>query len=378
MMQVRAGLLCALWLVTSARPAFAQGQEGWQVSVDFLVVATHGHDVHFGDVFTETQRLTGPVSDIRFDYGVTYNPVVPEMKRDQSLLVAVGYRGDRWGAGARGWRVATGGALDGRALSPPLTATTSTVVGIRFWDHSLIPVTDLRQSSTFSPVPYYAENSLENLRVEGYVERRWIADSSLNVGIRLGAAFASVENLRSEGQSMTTFIVESGGGITTTTTNDITIDAESEATMKLAGPLVAVTGDSTFGRLRVEWLAGSAVLLGNAETTGTWIDVDDFAETTAGPGGSSTRFEFLRGVIPVERESRVLVPTIDLQVKASVRVTRSFGLGAGLLSSSWFGLPAAPSFSVPGAWTDIEGTGWKDHERNVGFTAISAFATVGF
>lgn len=377
-MQVRAGLLCALGVVTCAGPVFAQAQQGWQVSVDFLMVATQGHDVHFGDVFTETQRLTGPVADLRFDYGVTYDPIVPKMERDQSLLVAVAYRGARWGAGARGWRVATSGDVDGRAVSPPPTSNSSTVAGLRFWDHSLIPVTDLRQSSTFSPVPYYADNSLENLRIEGYVERRWITDSTLNVGIRLGAAFASLENLRSEGQSMTTFIVETGGGLTTTTTNDITIDAESEATMNLAGPLVAVAGDSTFGRLRVEWLAGSAVLLGNAETSGTWIDIDDFAETTVGPGGSSSRFEFLRGVLPVEREMRVVVPTIDLQVKASVRLTRTFGLGAGVFSSSWFGLPAAPSFTVPGAWTDIEGTGWKDQERNVGFTAISAFASVGF
>ena len=168
------------------------------------------------------------------------------------------------------------------------------------------------------------------------------------------------------------------GGSTSTLMNDITLEGESEAQATLVGPMVALAGESTFRRLRIDWLAGQSVLLGNTETSGTWTDIDDITETIVGPGGTTTRFELLRGVIPMEREARAFVPVLDLQVKASVRVTRAFGLGVGLFSSTWFGLPSAPAFTVPGAWTDVEGTGWKDQERNVSFTAGSAFVTVGF
>jgi len=41
-------------------------------------------------------------------------------------------------------------------------------------------------------------------------------------------------------------------------------------------------------------------------------------------------------------------------------------------------VPMAPAMSVPGNWTDVEGTGWRSQPRDLTFFAYSVFAAVGF
>jgi hypothetical protein len=73
-----------------------------------------------------------------------------------------------------------------------------------------------------------------------------------------------------------------------------------------------------------------------------------------------------------------VVPVIELQVRAGVRVARRVHVGGGLFSSTWLNLPVAPAFVVPDDWTDIQGTGWRAQTRNVSFTGFTIFAAVGF
>lgn len=380
MTRVRVGVLSVLALLAGASSVHAQAaQEGWQVSVDFLIIATRGNDVHVGDVFTESLRATGTIAQATIDYGVTYDPIVTRMKTDQSVLIDAAYRGARWGGGVRGWRVLTdAGTVEGSATSPAPTSTTESTRGIRFWDHSLLPVTNLQQASGISPVGYHAQNSLENLRIEAYVERRWNPSSDIHLATRFGVAHARLENTRSEGQTMNTFIVDTIGGSTTTTRNNIAIDSESELTANLTGPLVALGGDSTFRRVKVDWLVTQATLIGTADTSGEWTDIDDITDVTVSGSLTSTARTLLRGSLPVSRDVRGLVPTLDLQVKVSMRATRMVSVGAGFFSSTWFGMPMAPAFSVPGEWTDISGTGWRDQTRDVTFQAFSVFVGFGF
>ena len=41
-------------------------------------------------------------------------------------------------------------------------------------------------------------------------------------------------------------------------------------------------------------------------------------------------------------------------------------------------MPVAPAFSIPGDWTDVEGTGWRDQTRDLTFLGYSAFVSFGF
>lgn len=377
MRRVRVGLLAVL-LLTASRSAHAQiGQEGWDVSIDFLQIATRGNDVHVGDVFTERQVFLGTETDQRLDYGVTYEPIVTTMDDNRSVMLAAVFRGPRWGGGARGWRSAAEGSVEGSERSPSPTASSVAVTGIRMWDNSIVPVGNILEPSGFSPLTFHASNSLETLRLDVFVERLWIRSSDLNVAARFGMAHARVENVRTEGQTQRAYFEDFELGEILVFENDVTLEGTSEATMSLTGPALALAGDATAGRLRIDWLIGQSVLLGTAETSGEWIDVDDIRETLlADPPQVS--FELLNGRIEKEQDDRALVPVLDLQVKASVAVNPVLRLGAGIFSSTWFDLPVAPAFSVPDDWTDVQGTAWRQQTRNITFTALSVFAGFGF
>jgi hypothetical protein len=367
-----------------ATSASAQGTNtGWQLSLDPLYVMTRGNDVHAGDVFTESQipsttvTNTGPgvtVTNSRLDYGVTYDPIVTDMRSEFGVLVSAGYRGARWGFGGRGWRVETSAAVDGSGESP----SEESLTGVRMWDHSALPVVNRFTPSGYAPFTFYAENRLEHLRIDGYAERRWIASGNVNVGIRLGAAYAQFRNRRREGNAETAAYQDIFGSTVITGQNSITLDADSESTADMFGPSVGIAGDSTHGAVRIEWLVSPGVLFGTAETSGEWVDIDNISEVETSPGLRDNRTIRLEGVIPVERDVRVAVPALDLHVKASVAVAKGVRIGGGLFTSSWFGMPVAPAFSIPGEWTDVEGTGWRDQTRDLTFLAYSAFVSFGF
>jgi hypothetical protein len=372
--------LSVLWVLVMASAGSAQAQAtegGWQVSVDFLSIVTRGNDVHVGDVYTEHQTVSGTATNARLDYGVNYEPILTEMKTDQTGMISAGYRGPSWGFGARAWRVETEAAVEGQASSQAPTATSNSITGVRLWDNSVIPVNNATHPSGLSPVTFHAENALEHLRIEAYVERVWVSGPGLNVATRFGLARAHIENTRSEGQTQRAFLQEAGPGTLSTLTNNVTLNSESEATMNLTGPMVAVAGDSTFGRVRIDWLVDQSILLGTAETSGTWTDVDDITEVIV---TGSTRLEtttFLNGAVPTSNEERAAVPVLDLQIKASFLVTKNFSVGGGVFSSTLFGLPVAPAFSIPGEWTDVAGTGWRQQTRDItfgGFTLSAGFA----
>ena len=379
MTRVRVGLLCAL-VAASAGSAHAQGAQGesWYVAVDYLNVSTRGNDVHVGDVFTEHQTVSGTVSQTRLDYGVTFDPIVTKMSTDHSVMLSGGIRGPRWGFGIRGWRaVADGDATGSRSTTAP-TATSQFVTGIRLWDNSIIPVTDQQDPSGISPVTFHADNRLEHLQVEVFGERRWTAAENFNLAARFGFARARTENTRSEGQTQHAFIVDTVAGGTSTLNNNITIDSESETKMNLTGPMLAIAGDTAFKRVRLDWLVSHAVLFGTAETTGTWTDIDNINEVTVTGGVQTVTTTVLDGVLPREQDERAVVPTLDLQLKASVRVVKGVSIGGGVFSSTSFGQPVAPTFVVPDAWTDVQGTGWRSQKRDITYAGWSIFAGFGF
>ncbi len=383
MKRARIGLLCVCAMTMLPVTSWGQATDGWQVSIDALYVLTRGNDVHAGDVFTEsldeqtTVTPTGPgttITDTRVDYGVVYDPIVTRMRDKGGVLLSVTYRGRAWGAGVRGWQVTTDGSASGSETSPSV----SDLTGIRMWDHSSLPVVNRLTASGYSPVAYYAENELRTRRIDGFIERRFVATDNLNISFRAGAAHGRLENRRAEGHSETAAYQDVIGTNVLTGLNDITLDADSESEGNLFGPMFGLAGDATYGRWRLEWAALPAVLLGTAATSGEWIDIDDITEVEVEPGFSDTRTIRLEGVIPMEEDVRVAVPVLDLHAKVSVSVARGLRVGAGILSSSWFGAPVAPAFSIPGEWTDVEGTGWRLQTRDLTFFSYSVFASLGF
>lgn len=381
MRQVRVGLLCVLAAI-AARSAHAQTRQEpqWSITAEFLNVAIRGNDVHVGDVFTEHQNVTGTASQSRLDYGVTFDPIVTSLPADYSAMVTAAYRGAQWQFGGRWWRAAGEDDVSGSRSTTPPTASSQYVTGIRLWENSLLPVSNQQDPSGISPVTFHADNQLELMVLDGYAGLSWIKGPRLNLAARFGLTHAEMSNTRSEGQTMRAFVVQSAGpGATTTVANNITIDSESETTASLTGPLLALAGDSTISRVRIEWLVGHSMMVGTAETSGTWTDVDTINQVTVVSGGGVTSAStVLHGVIPSNQDDRAVVPVIELQVRGSVRLARYLSVGAGVFSSTWFGLPVASAFVVPDDWTDLQGTGWRLQTRDVTFTGFSIFAAFGF
>jgi hypothetical protein len=380
MRRARTGLLCVC-VLSLTRLAAAQTTPpapAWHVSADVLNVLTRGNDVHVGDVFTESQRDGGTATNSTFDYGVTYDPIVTRMDNTIDVLIEAGWRGARWGVGARGWHVNTSGEAGDTASSPTPTATFSAVTGIRMWDHSDIPVINQFHPSGFSPVTYHAENGLEHLRIDIFAERNWISSPGLNVAMRVGLAHGRLDNTRAEGHGQTAHVTTVSAGATTVFDNIITLEGTSESTMHLTGPSFGISGAATHGRFRVDWLVSPAALIGTANLSGEWIDTDNITQVTTTATPQVTTTDRLRGTIPFELEQRTVVPVLDLQAKASYRVAGALRVGAGLFSSSWFGAPVAPMLSIPGNWTDVEGTGWREQTKDLSFIAYSVFAAWGF
>jgi len=380
MTRARIGLL-SMCVLAAAGSAAAQGKsQGWDVSVDALNVLTRGNDVHAGDIFTESQTASGTALNSRLDYGVTYDPIVTRMNDGISGLIAASYHSSTWGFGGRGWRVVTNGGMSGSARTAAPTASTGSITGVRMWDQSLVPVENDFESSGFSPVTYHASNRLRNTRVDGFAERRWISTSSLHVGLRFGLAYARFENSRSEGHEESAAFADTTTlpGSTIYFTNDITIEMDTKATMDLAGPSFGLAGDASYRRLRVDWLVNPAVMFGTAKTTGSWIDTDNISQVTTTGSNSVPSTDLLHGVIPIDLEERSVIPSLDLQLKASVRVAGPFRVGVGLFTSSWFNVPMAPAMSVPGRWTDLDGTGWRNESRDLTFLSYSGFVALGF
>lgn len=378
MIRVRVGLMCVLVAAVASSAHAQTAQDPWSVTVEYLSIDTRGNDVHVGDVFTEHQTLSGTATSNRLDYGVTYDPIRTNLERNQSGMVTAAYRRQRWQFGGRWWRVAPEAETTGSRSTTPATASSQFVTGIRMWENSQVPVINQQHPSGISPVTFRASNQLEHMVIDGYAALNWIQETNLNVAIRLGAAYAQSENTRSEGQTMRAFVTQTGPGITTTLENNITIGSESESTNRLLGPMLALAGDTTLGRVRIEWLAGHSLMIGTAATSGTWTDIDNIREVTVTSSAITETLTVLDGVIPVENEERPVVPVIELQVRAGVRVARRVHVGGGLFSSTWLNLPVAPAFVVPDDWTDIQGTGWRAQTRNVSFTGFTIFAAVGF
>jgi hypothetical protein len=283
-----------------------------------------------------------------------------------------------WGGGLRAWRSRSTAAVSGADQTAASTPSSDFLTGIRMWDNSVIPVENFTQPSGISPVTFHAENELTTVRVDGFLERLVVRSRGLNVAARFGATHTRVENTRSEGQTQVAYIPEVNGGSITTFTNNIRLDSESEATMSLTGPMLALAGDSTIGRLRIDWLISHAAFFGTAETSGQWTDVDNITEVTTTGAGTVTTTSLLNGVLRKTQEDRALVPVVELQFKGSVHVAGALRIGAGVFASSWFNLPVAPAFSIPDDWTDVQGTAWRQQTRDVTFAGYSVFALLAF
>jgi hypothetical protein len=325
------------------------------------------------------------------DYGTRFRRIDMRVGNNQALSLSAGYRRGGWGLSFRRWSTEEETSFQERITSSPERVTSGTmastqsqtVQGCRMWDNTQPPVVNMRDASGFSPVDCYARNALDTSKMDIMVERAWIESPGLQAVVRIGAATGRVEHRRQEGQEQNAFLELPGlqgpfGTPFDRLTNRITLESTGAATGRFVGPSVELAGRFGFGRLQADWRVNQSVLIGNAELTGEWIDIDRVSIVGRSGNVAFTESDMLEGRYPLSERKQTAIPVLDSEVKVGYRIVEMFSAGVGYFISSWQSVPMASSWSVPGEWTDAAGTHWKRNESNLVFHGVSFFGQVSF
>jgi hypothetical protein len=375
------------------------GQElfgGLSVSLDFLNLTTTGVDTEQVQVFTLHESIvqSGTVTQrtITSDYGGNFRSIDMGIGTNPTFAWSAGYRPGSWGVSVRRWNVDGDTSFSERITSPPERLTLSpvssslsgAVQGCRMWDHSLVPVEDTRDPSGLSPVDCHARNTFRASKMDVMLERVWMDGPPFQALVRIGAAVGRVEHEREEGQEQNAFAAAQIGSppvlgaSVDRFANRITLDSTSEASGWYWGPSIELAGAFTFKRLQVSWRVNQSLLIGDAELTAEWVDIDRISVVGRIGATPVTQSITSEGRYPISEKKRAVIPVLDSHVKAAYRVVGAISGGVGFFVSSWQGVPMASSWSVPGVWTDQAGTHWKENESNPAFYGLSIFGQVGF
>jgi hypothetical protein len=198
-------------------------------------------------------------------------------------------------------------------------------------------------------------------------------------GLKLG----SLSNDREEGQEQRGFEHDYfGAGLHLD--NYITLKSASKADYGLmAGPVVGLQGKMRYKSLGIEGLLNQSLLIGRVRHSGTFTDIDDMWIVTGPVGGPFTpvsQDSYLEGKFKFSKNETVTVPITELKLKFlyDLDIPEKGSIGIGAFASIWWNAPVAPKWSIPGAWTWDEGTGWRLQEHTLTFYGVIAAINIEF
>lgn len=342
-------------------------KKGWSFSLDLMRLGVRGNDVHVGDVFhyTEKGETNGGTDSVK--YGMSYEPIITKMESGFTPRFEAVYAADKGSFAVSAWFFNTNGVAGGYVDTPRWEMDGNSYVfflnGVRMFDQSLVPTTDMREPSGFSPVVYSAGNKLSNFSFELMVTRKLSEGKNLSVDATLGLKLGGLNNVRSEGQKLEAFVFNYFGQ-NKHLWNRIALRSKSGAdTGLLVGPSLGVQGTVVVNTTIITGSLNQAFLFGGADISGNWKDIDDIWIVRGSPWFGiyepvSQAF-YWEGNFPVNEKVRVSIPVTELRMSASRDINKNIALGTGAFVSVWQNVPLAPKWSVPGNWTSIQGTGWK-------------------
>lgn len=360
----------------------SQREKGkWNVQLEPMWMIVKGNDVHIGDIFNYKEVLDGTT----LRYGTTYDSIRLDLKDKLTLRTEITYMMNQWGLGINGWWFNTEVSQEGMISTPPEVVTPTGYIyyekGVRMWDNTIIPVENELFSSSFSPVDYWTRNELEVWTADLYGIKKFVEKDGSHIGMIFGLKLGSLDNNRKEGQKQheycTNCLIDVLGVTVDEWDNHITLESTSKADYGLmVGPVIGFQGKASFQGLYIEGLINQSLLSGKVKQTGLWRDIDDAEYIDGGVPGEL----FLDGRFPFSKNETVLLPITELKLKVVYEVDphRNISIGLGGFTSIWWNAPIAPKWSIPGAWTWDEGTGWRLQEHTLTFYGVMAALNVGF
>lgn len=279
-----------VWLAAGSSQALAQDfTEHVQIRLDMLNLAVSGGDLRIGDIFSFREENRSVPGADGFFYGSEYEPIRALLGKDRPLAWSVRAGSDRWGVRVTRWQSSYEGTVAGRVESSPVEsrfagnsfASSQVVRGVKFWDHSLVPVANFHEKSKLSPVDFYGLNGMTARKTEAVVERRLLGRSRSRVGLNVhgGMAFGRFEHTRAEGQAMEAhvqypLVSQEGPPFSVNWLyfdNQISLDSRGSAAVGLMGPSFGLDSTLTAGRVELGLRASQSVALSASDNGPTWM-----------------------------------------------------------------------------------------------------------
>ena len=346
----------------------------WSVQIEPMWMDVEGNDIHVGDIFKYREEWVGST----LLYGTTYKPIRLNMDDGIALRADVIYRKNQWGLGLSGWWFDTKASQSGRVTTPPEVLTATGFIyyeyGVRMWDNTITPVDNELEPSLFSPVNYWARNELGIWTVDLYGIRTLAEKEASSIDMTFGLKLGSLDIDREEGQKQRAFVYDYyGAGFHLD--NHITLESSSKADYgMMGGPTIGLQGKAQYKQLGIEGFINQSLLIGRVRYSGIWTDVDDIWVVTGPVGGPFTPFSqdaYLEGRFSFSKRETITLPVTEAKLKFLYDVIGNVSIGVGGFASIWWDAPVAPKWSIPGAWTWDEGTGWRLQEDTLIFYGLT-------
>lgn len=377
-------LVAAVVLILTGQAVWADDSQ-WNFKVEPIWMDVYGNDVHVGDIFKYKQTFfEDSLGGWKIKYGTEYEPIVLGMRSNLALRFELNYQNrNNWGLNFSGWGFWPGAWQSGNVTSPAMEGIPGGYIGyiygVRMWDHSIVPVTNELQNSGFSPVDWWATNKLGVYTVDLLVsnalgnrrEELWHdVVSGPEWDIIWGAKAGVISNERWEKQAQRAYITYTAP-FWVIYDNHISLESKSRVDYHLlVGPTVGLRVKAHLTKYRLEAFLKQSLLMGEVQSSGTWLDVDDivwrdyWTKEFIFEDIYSGRFTFAQ-------PEKVAIPVTEFKANFSCELSKKFSLGLGGFGSIWCGAPLAPKWSVPGDWTSMNGTGWQCQKSTLIFYGTS-------
>lgn len=356
-------------MLAFAVASIVQAQDSWEIQLEYVWMDAYGYDEHVGDVVRYKEEYSeDDDGNYTLDYGATYEPINLNLKDKSTLRGELIYRRGQWFLGLSGWTFGTDDSISGRVTTPAMELTDTGYIyyvnSVRMWDHTIVPVVNELEASDISPVDYWAKDDLQVRTYDLFLGRTLAEKKDSFANFTLGAKFGSLKTRENLGQEQRAFLYDFDGY---TFDNHIRLESTAEANLhSMIGPVLGFQGEAKLGKFGIEGFINQAVLLGKAEHTGLWEDIDDILWID--PVTHETVWhDVLTGEFSFSKDEKVALPVTELKLKITYHITDNISIGVGGFYSIWWDAPVAPKWSIPGDWIWDEGTGWRLQERTLIF-----------
>lgn len=347
-----------------------QTESKFNLTVEPVWMGLRGNDVHFADV-VDFKRNVEEFPIVNFDYGASYTPLRVIMENKAVAIITIEKQhNNKGGFGISGWSFDTIASNRGEVESPANQSPNSkSLRTVRMFDHTLVPLPNQREKSLVSPIQYQAVNRLKVWQADVYGFFDAIKNPGYDLKLLGGVKFAGLSNNRQESFRENAFLFNLfGNGLHFD--NRVNLSASSDTDYHVTtGPMLGFRFEARRAKWSVSANVKGALLFGNGYQRGIWIDTDNIWAVDD-QFKRVVEYGHFRGEYPFSKQERAAVKTTDMSLRVAYALHKNMNVGLSFVNSIWHDVELASKWSMPGLWTDVGGTNWRNQRSTLVFRGI--------